>query len=282
MPVFLDGQQNLAALTVPGVYGDIILPTPMLLGLPTNIMGLVGVGSWGPTNSLIPVSKPVDCALQIGVPKVRPRDIASYVAAATQVGSSIGFLCVRVTDGTDVAATATIGTGNTAATGYVLFSSNPANNDTLTINGTVITFTGALRASTLTATLQELITALQNSNDANLSLLTYQLVGTQINITAVSPGTAGNSYTLAKSSTAITLSGATLTGGAATGGTGLNLTSKYTGTLGNGVSFSIQNGSLSGSYLLSISFPGMPPELINNVPGTGNTGGMPGKEILSK
>ena len=43
MPVFLDGQQNLAALTVPGVYGDIILPTPMLLGLPTNIMGLVGV-----------------------------------------------------------------------------------------------------------------------------------------------------------------------------------------------------------------------------------------------
>ena len=24
MPVFLDGQQNLAALTVPGVYGDIV------------------------------------------------------------------------------------------------------------------------------------------------------------------------------------------------------------------------------------------------------------------
>jgi hypothetical protein len=108
MPVFLDGQQNLAALTVPGVYGDIVLPTPMLLGTPTNIEGLVGVGSWGPLNSLIPVSKPSDCALYIGPPMIRPFDIASYVSAASQVGGAIGFMCVRVSDGTDTAATATI------------------------------------------------------------------------------------------------------------------------------------------------------------------------------
>ena len=63
MPAFLDGQQNLAALTVPGVYGDIILPQPNLLGTPTNIEGLVGVGSWGQLNSQIPISKPADAAL---------------------------------------------------------------------------------------------------------------------------------------------------------------------------------------------------------------------------
>ena len=66
--VFLDGQQNLAALTVPGVYGDIILPQPNLLGTPTNIEGLVGVASWGPLNALIPISKPTDAALSIGPP----------------------------------------------------------------------------------------------------------------------------------------------------------------------------------------------------------------------
>src|SRR6516165_1223045 len=159
MPVFLDGQQNLAALTVPGVYGDIILPTPMLLGQPTNIMGLVGVGSWGPLNSLIPVSKPLDCTLQLGTPKIRLHDIASYVAAACQVGPAIGFMCVRVSDGTDAAATTAVQTGGLTASGYVLFSANPALNDTLTLNGTLITFTGALRGSTLTATLATLIEA---------------------------------------------------------------------------------------------------------------------------
>ena len=106
MPVFLDGQQNLAALTVPGVYGDIILPTPFIVGTPTNIEGLVGVASWGPLNALIPISKPADAAVTIGPPVIRTYDISSYVSAATQVGGAIGFSGVRVSDGTDLAATA--------------------------------------------------------------------------------------------------------------------------------------------------------------------------------
>src|SRR6516162_4988743 len=131
--VFLDGQQNLAGLSVPGVYGDIILPTPFLLGQPTNIMGLVGVGQWGPLNALIPVSTPVDCALQLGNPVIRPYDIATYVAAATQIGSAIGFLCVRVSDGTDAAATATITSGGAFASDTVTFSAQPIAGDALTI-----------------------------------------------------------------------------------------------------------------------------------------------------
>ena len=115
--VFLDGQQNLAALTVPGVYGDIILPTPLLVGTPTNIEGLIGVGSWGPVNALIPATKSADAAVSIGPPTVRPYDIATHIAAATQVGGAIGFLCVRVTDGTDTAATLAVGTGGTYAAG---------------------------------------------------------------------------------------------------------------------------------------------------------------------
>lgn len=278
MPVFLDGQQNLAALTVPGVYGDIILPTPMLLGTPTNIEGLVGVGSWGPLNALIPISKPSDAAVYIGAPMVRSYDLSSYVSAATQVGGSIGFMCVRVSDGTDVAASVAVqsgavtisarysgilgngikfsiqsGTqvgsymgivsfagmvpeqfnnivGPTAATGTATFSANPAPSDVLTINGTAVTFvasapTGSqvLIGATLPATLANLLTMLNASADTGLVKSTYGLAGSVLTITAsqtsnagAQAGSGGNALTLAKTSTAITVSAATLLGGVGT------------------------------------------------------------------
>jgi hypothetical protein len=156
--VFLDGQQNLAALTVAGVYGDVILPTPILLGTPTNIEGLVGVASWGPLNALIPISKPSDAAINIGPPVIRTYDMSSYVSAASQVGGAIGFYCVRVSDGTDLAASATIQSA-------------------------------------------------------------------------------------------------------------LTLTGKYSGTLGNQIKFSIQNGSQANSYMGVVAFPGLVPEQFNNVLG---------------
>ncbi|MBR0693675.1 hypothetical protein [Bradyrhizobium lablabi] len=278
MPVFLDGQQNLAALTVPGVYGDIVLPSPFIAGTPTNIEGLVGVGSWGPLNSLIPVSKPSDAAIQIGPPMRRDYDISSYVSAASQVGGAIGFLCVRVSDGTDLAASASIqsgaltvtgkytGTlgngitfslqqgslanslmaviafpglvpeqfnnimGPTPASGSATFSGNPVANDTLTIAGTAITFvvSGATGlqvniGSSLAVTLSNLLNLLQTSADAGLVKCNYSLSGSVLTIvanqfqgTGTNAGSGGNALTLAKTSTAITVSGATLTGGVGT------------------------------------------------------------------
>lgn len=158
---FLDGTQNLAGLTVPGLYADIILPTPFLVGTPTNIEGLIGVGSWGPVGALIPGTQQSDVAISVGVPQIRKYDIATHVAAATQVGGAIGFLMVRVTDGTDTAATGTL---------------NP-----------------------------------------------------------------GVSY-------------------------GCLLTAKYTGVLGNGITASIQNGSLANSYMAVVALPGLPPQQFNNIP----------------
>lgn len=272
MPVFLDGQQNLAALTVPGVYGDIILPTPFLLGQPTNIEGLVGVGSWGPTNSLIPMSKPSDAAITIGPPVVRPYDMSSYVSAASQVGGAIGFQGVRVTDGTDTAASIAVQSGAASASGSAAFSTNPTAADTLTLNGTAVTFVASGAAGTqvniannLPATLQNLITMLQASADTQLVKFRYALLNNTLLLTATTPGTAGNSLTMSKVSTAITLSGATLTGGAAAGSPGITLFGKYTGILGNKIQFSIQLGTLANSYLAAISFPGIIPEQFNNI-----------------
>jgi hypothetical protein len=272
MPVFLDGQQNLAALTVPGVYGDIILPTPLLLGQPTNIEGLVGVASWGPLNALIPVSKTIDASLTIGPPKIRTYDMASYVAAATQVGGAIGFMCVRVSDGTDQAATAAVQSGPTQATGYYLFTGQPSNQN-IVVNGTTVTFgTNVLVGANLAATVANLLAFLQASADTNINKMTYALsttVANQINCTSIVTGTAGNAYTLTVGTNGAncSVSGATLTGGAASGATAITITGKYSGILGNSIQFSIQAGTLANSYMGVVSFPGLPPEQFNNVPG---------------
>jgi len=273
MPVFLDGQQNLAALSVPAVYGDIILPTPFLLGTPTNLEGLVGVGSWGPLNSIIPVSKSVDAAVSLGTPVIRNYDISSYVAAASQVGGAIGFLCVRVSDGTDVAATAAIQSGATNASGSITINDNGMTNQTIVVNGTTITWgTSVVVGPNLAATVTNLLTFLQSSADVNISKMTYALsptVSNQIVCTSVLAGTAGNAYTLTNgtSTTHVTVSGATLAGGAASGATALTLTAKYSGILGNKIQYSVQNGSASNTFMINIAFPGLIPEQFNNIPG---------------
>lgn len=110
------------------------------------------------------------------------------------------------------------------ASGTITLDTNPANLDTVTIKGTTVTFvSGAPGANevkiggdvvTTSANLQAF---LQASADANLAALTYStdpLTGITT-ATAVVVGTAGNAYTLAKSSTHITVSGATLSGGSA-------------------------------------------------------------------
>lgn len=92
--------------------------------------------------------------------------------------------------------------------------------DTLTVNGTALTFVAAspganqvLVGPTATATAANLQTFLAASVDSNIILATYATSGTVTTVTAAAAGTAGNSFTLVKSSSHITLSGAVLTGG---------------------------------------------------------------------
>lgn len=119
MPAFRDGTVNILGIVNPGVYVDQILPTPFLTGVPTNIEGVVGVGQWGPVGSAQFFSTPDDCAAIFGVPQVRTYDLPSYVQTAVQQGTGMGFCGVRVTDGQDAAATATVqSTGGTMTARY--------------------------------------------------------------------------------------------------------------------------------------------------------------------
>lgn len=105
------------------------------------------------------------------------------------------------------------------ASGFASFSANPANLDTITLNGTAVTFvTGAPVGNqvqiggTLTITLASLLAFLKASVDAQLVKFDYYVTGNYLYLEAIATGTGGNALTVAKSSTAITLSGATLSG----------------------------------------------------------------------
>ena len=103
MPVVQQGSINTAALVIPDVYVQIMQPPIVINGLPTNVLGVVGTASWGPVNSPVILGDLRAAVLNFGNPNARKYDLVTGLWAATLQGAS-NFRAVRVTDGTDVAA----------------------------------------------------------------------------------------------------------------------------------------------------------------------------------
>lgn len=112
------------------------------------------------------------------------------------------------------------------ATGTIDLTGLPANNETLTVNGTVITFkTSGAAGSQINIELTPAAMALaiyrflRDSVDANIIQARYAYDPTgaanQITVRFRLIGTGGNAFTLAEAAANLTVSGATLTGGAA-------------------------------------------------------------------
>ncbi|ADE12137.1 phage tail protein [Sideroxydans lithotrophicus] len=103
--LFQLGQLNATALQAPGVYPQIVPPKNRYInGVPTDIYAQVGIASWGPKNSPMVIGSPSDAQRLYGVQQVRKYDLASAIAIGFQVGA-YNQRVVRVTDGTDSAAT---------------------------------------------------------------------------------------------------------------------------------------------------------------------------------
>src|SRR6185312_15375026 len=93
---------------VPDAYVEIVPPNVALLqGVPTNKVALVGIASWGPVNAPTPVNSN-NYATVFGPLKARTYDLGTHIACAALAGAT-NFTAVRVTDGTDVAASAAVG-----------------------------------------------------------------------------------------------------------------------------------------------------------------------------
>lgn len=110
MSVSQAGSINTTALIVPGLYVQIVPPSISLLnGLPTNILGIVGTATWGPVNAPTIIGDMAGYSRQFGAVMPRKYDMGTGLAAAVLQGAN-NFRCVRVTDGTDIAASIVVPT----------------------------------------------------------------------------------------------------------------------------------------------------------------------------
>lgn len=104
MPIVQQGSINTTALVVPDLYVQIVPPQNLVLnGVPTNVIGAVGTAAWGPINQPVIVATMADYARNFGPIVARKFDLGTQIATAVQQGAQ-NFRCVRVTDGTDTAA----------------------------------------------------------------------------------------------------------------------------------------------------------------------------------
>jgi phage tail sheath protein FI len=98
------GALNTTALVVPDLYVQLVPPGGVLInGVPTNIIGIVGSASWGPVGMPVTLGTMAEYAAAFGPVMNRLFDMGTHVAIAVQQGAA-AFVCVRVTDGTEAAA----------------------------------------------------------------------------------------------------------------------------------------------------------------------------------
>lgn len=273
------GALNTTALIVPNAYIQIVPPvTNYFNGLPTNILGVVGTAPWGPVNQPQTIGSMQAYAQKFGAIQARKYDLGTHVAAAVQQGAN-NFRCVRVTDGTDAAAsvalssapgsteTATFAGSFTAGDVTTLtatstgLNGSPVNVSYTTpspATGITVTMAAAALAAAVNASPALSAAGISATSIAGAVTLTYP---TSLNVTwsKTTPGT--ETLTLAAGS-AVTLQG-------------IVLTSLYTGTLGNQAQATISNGSsyttANPSYKLTIAMPGVQ-EVFDNIGSAAVTG----------
>ena len=264
-------------MNVPQAIVQIVPPQFLFNGVATNVCGYVGTASWGPVNLAMTFGNYAQYASIFGPTINRTFDMGGHIIIGQMQGAGF-FAGVRVTDGTDVAASGVANsTAAVPASDSVTYSVNPTANATVTINGSVWTYVSALTTglpillgATLPLTLASAVATLNASADTNTAKSTYSTNGTTIlNMTAVTGGTAGNAFTLAASIG--TVGGATFSGGLA-GVVGVTWTGKYTGSLGNSVSVSIQKGSAANSFKLIVSCTNSLAQEVFDSVGAGLTG----------
>src|SRR5271163_1362482 len=137
MPIFQQGAINTTALVVPDLYVQIVPPQNLVVnGVPTNVIGVVGTASWGPKNQPCEIGTMAEYARQFGPVMPRLTDLGTAVAVAVQQGAQ-DFVCVRVTDTTDVAAAALFNGTASNDCSFVagsLYTGSLANGDKLTLS----------------------------------------------------------------------------------------------------------------------------------------------------
>jgi hypothetical protein len=231
-------QAGAAIPTIPGLYVQVVPPQAnYITPAATDILGIVGSATWGPVNSPTLVGGLTDFIGKFGNPQARKYDAGTQVWTAGFQGAQ-NFRLVRVTDGTDVAATAPVGVNGTGTLGSG--GTGNAVGDVLTLsNG------ATLHVSTVTSGAVATFTQLTEP--------TSEITGSDA-VTVVSTTGTGSGATFTYTYTA-----------------GATATSKYTGSGANGDTVSVAPGRKTGTWAVTVNHPGLPTETFQNI-GFGLTG----------
>jgi len=276
------GAFNAATEVVPDLYLNIQTPGQgVIMPAPFGLVGVEGVASWGPVNKTTLIGSTSQFALY-GNPVNRSSDLvtaATIVAQAQQAaGLGANMLFNRVTDGTDTAASGSVG-------------STPASTETATIGGTLtigdtlhvtltstgitgspVTATYTTKANDTPATMAAGLAAAINAN-TNLQASSVSATSSGAVVNTVYPSAI--TITFAENVTGTATETITLAAGSATTIIGLDITSMYTGSLGNGETLTIAAGSNSTTavptWRATVQMPGFPSEIFDNL-GAGLTG----------
>lgn len=131
MTIYSGGSLNAAAMIVPDLAVVILPPDGQQInGVPTNVVGFVGTAAWGPKNTPVPLSDMAGYARRFGPMQNRKYDLGTAIALAVLQGAN-NFRAVRVTDGTDVAASIVILTNCLTVTSK--YTGSLANADSISI-----------------------------------------------------------------------------------------------------------------------------------------------------
>ena len=126
MPIVQAGLLNTTALVVPNLYVQVVAPQPLLNGVPSNVVGVVGGASWGPVNTPTSFGSYAQYQAIYGALQNATFDMGTQVAICCQQSAN-AFVGVRVTDGTDVAASYAVGTSPAEITFTARYSGTTGN-----------------------------------------------------------------------------------------------------------------------------------------------------------
>jgi hypothetical protein len=204
MAIVQAGSINTTSLIVPDLYVQIVPPQNLLLnGVPTNVLGMVGSAQWGPVNQPVIVSNMADYARNFGAIQARKYDMGTNVATATLQGAS-NFRCIRVTDGTDVAAAST--GVSTCITFAALYTGSLGNSLVVTIaaGSKAASFRCTVAIPGLQPEIFDNITGTGNLRGASNLISATASAGTTAAVAAVMPAFAGGTDGVATPATVAT------------------------------------------------------------------------------
>ncbi len=198
---------NPTALQVPDLYVIETPPAPVLNGVASNILGIVGTASWGPVNSPVTAGSPAEATQIFGPMQARKYDLGTALYAAALQGAS-AFALVRVTDGTDTAASGSITCANSTLAAALASAINsgisglrgPSQMVVASVSGATLTITAKYTGSAG----NNIVVSIGPGSAATSTSISFNLA--QLGLV---PETFNNVGVTAQSASSVTLSGGT-------------------------------------------------------------------------